>query len=203
MIGLNEVDKHFSHRSDNIDQLQYIAKELNYYHVFSPSISKITKKTIHEKEYGNGLLSRFPIVQTNNHLFDMKASFIETRSILEATVKCNSELINVYVTHLSLLPFLHKKQSEFFKEQVKKPVIILGDWNMKPNTKKWKMVVNDFIDVWAEKGEGLGFTFPSTKPRMRLDYIFVSKIIRIVNVEVFDSIPVASDHLPVISTLSL
>ena len=158
---------------------------------------------IDDRQYGNGLLSRFHIKETRNYSFGIKGSFIERRSILEATVEIDNQLVNVYVTHLSLHPFLQKRQRGFFNEQAKIPTIIMGDWNMKPKTNMWKRITNVFNDVWDKKGIGEGFTFPSTKPRKRLDYIFVSKMIQIVDVKVVDSNPIVSDHLPVLATISI
>ena len=39
IIGLNEVDKHFSKRSDYQDQISWLAKQLNMNQAFSPSLS--------------------------------------------------------------------------------------------------------------------------------------------------------------------
>lgn len=199
LIGLNEVDRHFSDRSDFVDQVQTIANELNFQYAFSPSL---TKKKSNDGQYGNALLSRHNLVETNNHSFNLYPG-IEGRSILEGTIEVNNKRFTVYVSHLSLHPFLHKKQSLFFLSNNSKPVIILGDWNMKPHSKKWKAITEKFLDVWNEAGDGNGYTYPATRPRMRLDYIFVTDDVQIEDVVVFNDVPMASDHLPVLTTLTI
>ncbi|WP_163536427.1 endonuclease/exonuclease/phosphatase family protein [Gracilibacillus sp. YIM 98692] len=203
IIGLNEVDKHFSKRSDYVDQMDFLANKLNYYYAFGPSLSLKSKKERFIPEYGNGILSRFPLQTSHNHLFDKGPCFIEGRAILEATIELNQKLVNVYVTHLSLSPNLHKKQSDFIIRKAKKPAIILGDWNMKGLSKRWKKIVEEYEDVWETAGNTSGFTYPSKKPRKRLDYIFVSEDIKIIDVQVIDSFPLASDHLPLMATLAI
>ena len=202
IIGLNEVDKHFSKRSHFVDQIYFLAKELKMHYAFSPSLTLKTKNAKAKRQYGNGILSRYPIVSSRHHLLNFIPRLIEGRSILEAAIDVNGQLLNVYVTHLSLHPFLHKKQSEFLLKNTKEPAIILGDWNMKPNTRKWQRASDKYRDVWLESGKGAGFTYPSRKPRIRLDYIFTTKEIKVAKAEVFDAIPIASDHLPLLTTLS-
>jgi endonuclease/exonuclease/phosphatase family metal-dependent hydrolase len=204
IIGLNEVDKHFSKRSHYMDQVQFLAKELNLYYAFSPSLTIKSKKNMNViHQYGNGVLSRFPLISSNHYLFDFLPGIIEGRSFLESTIEINRKVVNLYVTHLSLHPYLHKIQSEFILENSKKPAIILGDWNMKPKSRKWKKVTERYNDVWEAGGKKSGFTYPSTYPRIRLDYIFVSKDIQILDTKVIDTLPMASDHLPIIATLSM
>ncbi|SEM16313.1 Metal-dependent hydrolase, endonuclease/exonuclease/phosphatase family [Mesobacillus persicus] len=203
IIGLNEVDKHFSNRSHFVDQIHFLAKELKLHYAFSPSLTLKTKNAKTIRQYGNGILSRYPIVSSHHHLLNFIPRLIEGRSILETVINVNGKLLNVYVTHLSLNPFLHKKQSGFLLKNTKELAIILGDWNMKPNTRKWKSVSEKYRDVWLESGKGAGFTYPSRKPRTRLDYIFTTKDFKVDKTEVLDAIPIASDHLPLLATLSI
>ncbi|MGM0904688.1 MAG: endonuclease/exonuclease/phosphatase family protein [Bacillota bacterium] len=203
IIGLNEVDKTFSKRSDFIDQVQFLAKELDLFYAYSPSLTRKSKNSAEIQQYGNGLLSRYPIMKDKHHLFNFIPGLIEGRSILEATIELDQRFLNVYVTHLSLNPRLHRKQTEFILENTKEPGVILGDWNMYPNTKKWRRVVGSYRDVWQEAGKGTGYTYPSTKPRARIDYIFTTKEIGIEDIGVIETSPIASDHLPVMATLSI
>ncbi|MFS0864408.1 endonuclease/exonuclease/phosphatase family protein [Fredinandcohnia sp. 179-A 10B2 NHS] len=204
IIGLNEVDKNFSKRSNYVDQIELLANELHYFYAFSPSLSKKSRKTEYEyHQYGNALLSRYPLKHSQNHLLNYLPRVIEGRSVLEAAIEVNEKILNVFVTHLSLNPITHWLQSSFILNKLEAPAIILGDWNMKPYSRNWKRVTKNFEDVWEEKGSGLGNTYPSTKPRMRLDYIFISHDLKTVDVKVIDQIPFASDHLPLVATLSI
>lgn len=206
IIGLNEVDKHFSRRSLNEDQVSWLAKQLNMEHAFSPSISIKSKNLSMVREYGNALLSRYPILSKKSHSFNYVSGLTEGRSLLDVSIQINSQLFQINVTHLSLNPFLHRMQSDFIISQLHKyscPMIIMGDWNMKPGSKGWRKLTNDFQDAWHIGGIGKGYTYPSLRPRTRLDYIFVDRSIKVVEAKVVTKTPEASDHLPLIARLMI
>ncbi|WP_018933754.1 endonuclease/exonuclease/phosphatase family protein [Gracilibacillus lacisalsi] len=203
IIGLNEVDRYFSERSHFQDQMEYLTKELKYYGAFSPALSLQPRNKYLTRQYGNGILSRFPIYAPKSYLFNNRLCMTEDRSILEATISLDNKWVHFYVTHLSLNPSLHRQQSDFLITKAKRPAVIIGDWNMKVHSKRWKRVVKVYKDVWDSIANQDGLTFPSKNPRKRLDYIFVSKDFTILDVQVNDSIPIASDHLPFVSTLSI
>lgn len=204
IIGLNEVDKHFSKRSLFEDQISWLAKQLSMEHAFSPSITIKSKNSTKVQQYGNALLSRHSIITKKNHLFNFIPGLIEGRSLLEAAIRINGHLFHINVTHLSLIPFLHKRQTDFIISQLSKntePTIIMGDWNMKPGSRGWKKITRNFQDAWHIEGKGAGYTYPSLHPRTRLDYIFVSQNLKVADVQVLKKMPKASDHLPLIATL--
>ncbi|WP_256243522.1 endonuclease/exonuclease/phosphatase family protein [Bacillus sp. V3B] len=204
IIGLNEVDQHFSRRSLYEDQTSWIANQLKMDHAFSPSISIKSKHLIEKRQYGNALLSRYPIITKKIHLFKNRSGINEGRSLIEATIQINKQLYIVMVTHLSLNLFLHKKQTDFIVNQSQKyshPTIIMGDCNMRPGSKGWRKLTDAFQDVWNIGGNGTGYTHPSLRPRRRLDYIFVSRNLKVVEADVVTKISKASDHLPLTATL--
>ncbi|NRD79575.1 endonuclease/exonuclease/phosphatase family protein [Bacillus sp. BRMEA1] len=205
IIGLNEVDKHFSKRSEFIDQIGWLANQLNMYYVFSPSLSLKLNKSSTAREYGNALLSRYPIVNEKNYRFNLFPGLTEGRSILEATIQINNKFLKIYVTHLSLNPILHRKQTDFIIRQFQlapQPLIIMGDWNMKPQSIGWRKITREFYDVWTIAGMGAGYTYPSLQPRSRIDYIFASHHFHIKKAEIITCIPKSSDHLPLKATIS-
>ncbi|MGE8205751.1 endonuclease/exonuclease/phosphatase family protein [Heyndrickxia sp. NPDC080065] len=206
IIGLNEVDKHLSKRSNYVNQVEWLAKQLNMYQIFSPSISIPTFNSSNVRQYGNALLSSYPIVNHTNFSFNFIPGLVEGRSLLEATIEINKKLFRIYVTHLSLNTFLHRKQTDFIINLVHKcshPIIIMGDWNMRTGSHGWKKITRELHDVWDQAGNGEGFTYPSLRPRRRLDYLFVSSSFRIDNVELVTLLSKASDHLPLKATLTL
>jgi endonuclease/exonuclease/phosphatase family metal-dependent hydrolase len=82
------------------------------------------------------------------------------------------------------------------------PTIIMGDWNMKPESRDWRKITHEFQDAWNIAGKGAGFTYPSLRPRSRLDYLFVSPHFRVINADIITNNPKASDHLPLKATVS-
>ncbi|MCQ6274943.1 endonuclease/exonuclease/phosphatase family protein [Bacillus sp. V3B] len=204
IIGLNEVDKHYSRRSLYEDQIGWLAKQLNMEHAFSPSISIKSKNSSKMQEYGNALLSRYPIVTKKSYSFNYISGLTEGRSLLEATIQINKQLFQTMVTHLSLNPFLQRKQTNYILNQIHKyshPIIIMGDWNMKPKSKGWRKLTHNFQDAWYTVGKGAGYTYPSLRPRTRLDYIFVSQNLKVVDAKVIIKMPKVSDHLPLTANL--
>jgi hypothetical protein len=59
IVGLNEVDRHFSKRSLYEDQIGWLANQLDMDYAFSPSISIKSKHLTEMRQYGNALLSRY------------------------------------------------------------------------------------------------------------------------------------------------
>jgi endonuclease/exonuclease/phosphatase family metal-dependent hydrolase len=80
--------------------IEYLADELEMdYSFFGPSHSK----------FGNGLLSKFPIITTKNHVLNSKSEKKHSRSLIEAQIQftlCNEEeiehevILDVFITHL-------------------------------------------------------------------------------------------------------
>lgn len=206
IVGLNEVDKSFSKRSGYKDQVTWLADRLSFEHAFSPAITLRSHRHPEDRQYGNALLSRYPIEKSKNHLLRVAGYHTENRSLLETTVIFGKQRLKVYVSHLSLNPFLHKKQTAFILNSTKRdscPVVILGDFNMRPGSKRWAKLTHNFVDVWKNAGHGNGYTHPSSWPRHRLDYIFIDLHIHIVDINVVTVYPECSDHLPLLATLSL
>lgn len=206
LVGLNEVDRYFSRRSDYMDQVSWLAKQLKMNHVFGASLTIKSRGTTMLRQYGNALLSRYPIISEENHPLDFYSGMIEGRALLEINVLIHEQLLKIYVTHLSLNPLLHKKQTDFIVNKIvndHQPVIILGDWNMRPGGRGWNTITGHLADVCYETGKALCYTFPSFRPKLQLDYIFASRNINIASVEVIKKIHSASDHLPLKATLIL
>ncbi|NBI27450.1 endonuclease/exonuclease/phosphatase family protein [Chengkuizengella marina] len=199
VIGLNEVDKHFSKRSLYKNQIHWLAEHLKLNYAYSPSISINSKKSRFARQYGNALLSKFPIISKKSHSFNYVPGLVEKRSLLDATIQIDGQLLHFLVTHLSLNRYFHKKQTHYISNLIYNtslPVILMGDWNMKPKSQAWNKLTNQVQDTWLVAGKGPGYTYPSNHPKFRLDYIFTCTRLKIDKIEVMNSVPLASDHLP-------
>ncbi|RFU70677.1 endonuclease [Peribacillus saganii] len=208
IIGLNEVDRYFSSRSHFEDQALYLAKELDMNFVFGPAVTISTPKGMNTRQFGNAILTRFPIVKSENHPFDFLPNVVEDRALLEVTVQAGEHEVTVFTTHLSLAPFLHQKQASFIVDAVKKserPSLVMGDWNMTPFSIAWKKVTRSLHDAWVQANQDRrgGNTFPSARPFRRLDYVFTGKEMEAIDCQVIKSDIRASDHLPVLATLQI
>ena len=202
IIGLNEVDQAFSRRSQFVDQAKWLANGLEMNYIFGPTISIPKAHSAAVRQYGNALLTRFPIVSSRNHKFDFLPRYVEDRGLLEVDVQVKNTMLTCFVTHLSFAPLQHVKQTAFIIEKVKKksfPTIVMGDWNMKPSSASWRLLNTFLNDV--NDGQGRNHTFPSNRPFMKLDYIFVSKKLKVIRAEALKIDVLASDHLPYLAEI--
>lgn len=199
IVGLNEVDR-FMPRSGGVDEAALLGEMTGLIPLFGPSIERDAK----EMYYGNALLSRYPIIYSANHTFSFPFG-IENRSMLEERIRVGDTHIRVFVTHLSLDPFTHFRQTGMLLQKIlptDEPTLIMGDWNMFPHGPRYRRIRRHLIDAWNKKDEA-GNTYPSIAPKRRLDYLFCSKHFHILDAQVVTTDPQASDHLPLAVRLAL
>lgn len=100
--------------------------------------------------------------------------------------------------------FLRRRlQADRIKAEMDKspyPVILCGDFNDVPNSYAYNKIGNGLQNAFVEKGAGLGRTFSSIAPTLRIDNIFLSNPY---TVNQFTRIPKKlSDHFPIIADFS-
>lgn len=203
IIGLNEVDVHFSKRSSFDHQIKWLANQLGFEYAFAPALQKRGRQG-RLREYGNALLSRYPILHVEQHR--IKSIFSENRSLLEVELSYEQQSIKVYVSHLSLNPIMHRRQRQFILSKVQRerqPTIVMGDWNMRSAGRAWGRVNQLIEDVTVAENRERVFTFSSRKPIIQLDYIFASAHFQRLKSYVSMVDVTASDHLALIGQLSL
>jgi len=163
-------------------------------------------------EYGNAILSRFPLTETQN--IDLTIPPKKRRSVLHARYRVrlngvkNTRTLHVYNMHLGLSGAERKIQLRKFLES--HPFVGL-------NHRTPIVVAGDFNDVWGTLGRKLlvpaGFrgmravprTFPAYAPVRALDSIYVRGRLEVVQVfrSHLDIAKRASDHLPLIADLEI
>jgi glycerophosphoryl diester phosphodiesterase len=83
----------------------------------------------------------------------------------------------------------------------KDPIVLLGDLNARPEASELMPLWSRFVDAWPRGGEGDGFSYPSSGPTARIDYVLTTAG---VDVESARTLPSpASDHLQVVADLVL
>lgn len=89
------------------------------------------------------------------------------------------------------------------------PILLMGDWNATEGSDIYRRVRALFVDVWAEYGQGPGWTWPHNlephigwpfRPCLRLDHAFCSRELDLGQPQVLD-IDAESDHSPVLVPL--
>lgn len=159
-------------------------------------------------EYGNCILSKFPIVKDTNLPYTMLREG-EQRGLLQTVIKIEGFQIAIMNTHLDYREDDSERISnvgqifKVMKNYSGLPLIIAGDFNDDPESSIHLQMKEKFIDVWEYLNDEPGFTYPTENPNKRIDYIFVKvqneqKEVRIIPAKIFVHESIASDHLPVI-----
>ncbi|MCT8138257.1 endonuclease/exonuclease/phosphatase family protein [Anaerobacillus sp. CMMVII] len=190
IISLQEVER-YSFRSNFYDQANRIASELKMDLLYYPSLA------YPGFYYGNIILSRFPIVDSN--IIPFFNSGENRTAIMGKLLLPDGEEIYVINTHLGLDKKARLEAIELIKTflaGIDKPIILTGDLNSTLEMNEYQHW-NEYL-IKTNQGIALQ-TFH--KEDWQIDYIFHSPHFSVKDVTVFES--VASDHFPVVGVLQL
>ena len=145
----------------------------------------------------NGILSKYKIVKAETVIIPdpspkrVKGGFYETRCILKATLENG---YTVLVTHFGLcIDEQENAVKELLNHITDKKCILMGDFNITPDNELLNPIREKLKDASQGFCENKG-SWPSDKPRMKIDYIFVSPDIEVISADIPELI--ASDHRP-------
>lgn len=218
---LSEVDVNWR-RSGNVNQPNYISEQADFpYHYYGVALNTWASGNTRSSQYGNLLLSRFPIVSARTVPLPTPVGR-ESRSAIVAEIDVDGVPWIVIGTHLGLNGAERLQQVTRLRELAaeatrtaaattygngivpRPPVIIMGDFNARPDAPELKRLLDHddeptvhLIDTYAVAGTEAGYTFPFPDPYARIDYVFVSRSLAdaVVNAQ---ALPwPGSDHLPV------
>ena len=122
----------------------------------------------------------------------------ETRCVLKAELEGG---ITVLVTHFGLNPDEHENAAKtIFDNIVDNKCIAMGDFNVLPDDPVLDPIKNSMRDT-ANVFETETFSFPSSGPIKKIDYIFVSDDVKVLDADI--PALVVSDHCPYVATLDI
>jgi len=98
VICLQEVDRYFGERSEDVDQALLLSRALDMQLAWGPAIEEPRGPGRPDKEYGNALLSRLPILVSDVHPLPGGG---EPRSALRTMVELDGAALWITTTHLS------------------------------------------------------------------------------------------------------
>ena len=194
-VALQEVERG-SRRLGHQDLVAELARLTQMNYAFGKNF-----ETNHA-EYGNALLTRFPIVQQDNLLYRMLRPR-KQRGLMEVVLSVEGRELLLLNTHLD---YLHDDEQKVLNlEEIKQarqrhanlPVILCGDFNSTPDSSTHQCLGHDFFDVWERVGQGKGYTSHRLRVPRRIDYIFVDKTSALLPLNAKVPGCIASDHLPV------
>lgn len=205
IIGLQEVDKHWSSRSGNVDQPAWLGKRLNMHVVYAANLDlPPVNPGEPNRQYGTAVLSRYPITWSRNTLLP-KFPAGEQRGLLETVINVRGQSVRFATTHLQHNNNLERQEQATkiveLLGQATEPTILVGDLNAVTGTPEITTIKNLLVDGWDKVGKGPGYTIPVVNPTARIDYILGTADVRFRR----STVPWtdASDHLPLTADLTV
>lgn len=202
VVGLNEV-RYGGDDPEYFEQARRIAEHVGWKNVYFAKALNFPDGGA----YGNALISRFPIksaetVKIPDPPLHDEDVYYETRCLLRARFE-EAGGFTVLVTHFGLARSEACSAAETVARAAREtggPVILMGDFNLAPDSGILAPVREIFRDT-ADLFEKPLLSWPSDRPRVRIDYIFCSGRAR----PVFADIPRTgtSDHRPYVADIEL
>ncbi len=208
VVALQELDAGLS-RTDLVDQAHLIAKSLEMSYHFHSSIQ------VEEGEYGNAVLSRFPMRLVKGEALPTHPinRNLERRGAVWAEVAFKGIKLQVLATHLGLNRRERMCQANALTgpdwlghPDCRAPLVLCGDFNALPGSFVYRHFIRRLNDAHRTgRGQRLKGTWPVRLPLMRLDYLFLSPDIKVRRISAprTPQTMVASDHLPLVAALEL
>lgn len=194
IVGLNEV-RGIPYRETTdpswFDQVNELAKLTDMPYCYFGVAIKLTGP------YGNAILSKYPLkniktIAIPDPIVKDEDAFYESRCI----ISCEIENFHLLITHVGLAKSEQKNAITLLKniiQEIKKPIILMGDFNMTPDNYLIKEI-STLLNDTANKFKKTLLSFPSINPRIKIDYIFISNEIELIEADIPQI--VASDHFP-------
>jgi len=165
VIALQEVDEKTT-RSAKVAQTEYLGKQLGMHHVFGKAMD------YQGGGYGQAILSKYPILESKVHKLPGDG---EPRIALEVVLEpLKGQKLSFVSIHFDFRSEETRQPQikallKALKE-VKHPVILLGDFNARPESESIKLFKDDWFNV-PKKGNPL--TIPADVPKGEIDYFML------------------------------
>ncbi|HZH18733.1 MAG TPA: endonuclease/exonuclease/phosphatase family protein [Geodermatophilus sp.] len=215
IICLQEVDRYFGGRSEDVDQALLLSRALDMQLAWGPAIDEPRRDRESRRQYGNALLSRLPILISDVHPLPASG---EPRSALRTMVELDGAALWVTTTHLSTRsPEERAEQIAAIAQLHTEPMetgVLVGDFNTDPGAPELAALTGRFADAWElapERDDQAGWRFwhakqggthPARRPHRRIDQVWVSPGVGVAGAHVLDAAG-ASDHLPLVVDLQV
>jgi endonuclease/exonuclease/phosphatase family metal-dependent hydrolase len=196
LVALQEVDKGVA-RTAGRDLIAELAGLTGMTFVFSNNFH------FQGGEYGNAILTRFPVTQSTNLHYTMLRSG-EQRGLLQVTVTVEGRELVFWNTHIDHRPddaerWANVQEIESTVAQSPdKAIILAGDFNDYPGSRVIERLGQTFVDAWHQAGEGQGATYPADAPRSRIDYVWFLRQPALRATRAWVPVTEASDHRPLV-----
>lgn len=200
IIGLQEMFD-LGETEEFTTQTKVLAEKLGFYYYFAEA----TKLEKGKYPYGNGLISRYPILEAETVIIPDPVvrtgkRYYETRCVLKAKIDVAGGL-NVLVTHFGLNPDEQENAVNTVVSNLEKEkCVLMGDFNVRPENERIAPIREQLYDT-AELFDQPKGSWPSDEPRGKIDYIFTTKDLQVLSADIPNI--VSSDHRPHVATIEL
>jgi endonuclease/exonuclease/phosphatase family metal-dependent hydrolase len=198
LVALQEVDRNTA-RTGKVDQPAELARLTDRHFAFGANIP------YQGGEYGNAVLSRWPIARTENHRLPSYDRG-EQRGVLEVEVRPleSEQAVVLLCTHLdarrgdSERIASAKAINELTIKRGEQPMILAGDLNDTTSS----ATLAELATAWKNASGKVTPTSPAKAPLRQIDFVLTlaRHSWKIVEVRVLDE-AVASDHRPILATV--
>jgi endonuclease/exonuclease/phosphatase family metal-dependent hydrolase len=164
-------------------------------------------RSLRGADYGNALLSRFPVTRTANH--DLTVPRREARKCLEAEVQIpNRGAAHVFNVHLGTSWAERPRQAAKLlsgamlgRPASDVPLLLLGDFNESTAGVTTRSLSRRLRSVDIRAHLGRARTYPGLLPFLHLDHIYYDPAFSLVEMRFLRTrlSLIASDHLPLIA----
>jgi endonuclease/exonuclease/phosphatase family metal-dependent hydrolase len=206
VVTLQEVDNGLA-RSRHHDQTRRLGGRLGLHAMHCVSCR------FHGGNFGITILSRFPLVRSHRFEISHAGGRREPRCCQRADVEvAPGACMHVFNCHLGLASGERRYQLQrmlsdaiLLAEDLHDPVVLMGDFNDRPVSVVHRELRRHFLDAYTAAGHRRGPTFFKGPFRMRLDHIYTSPEIRVIDSYVRrDRLArVASDHRPLVAVVAI
>jgi endonuclease/exonuclease/phosphatase family metal-dependent hydrolase len=210
IVGLQELDVHWDARSRFLNQAELLAKgtgmQYRFARIYQLPNADSSKPP---REFGVGVLSRYPITSFRNHIITRLSTQEENPvpkplpGFLEATVDVNGTKVRVFDVHLDFRrdPAVRRQQvADMLKamDGASGHILMFGDMNARPDAPEIEPLFHRLHDTWPYR-QGPGLTGPARNPAGKIDYVLASDGFTVTKAWV--PRVYASDHFPVVVDL--
>lgn len=200
VVALQELDAP-STWSGGFDHLAWLAERTGFGHLYHGLHLHLHRPRL---AYGTGVLSRWPIRSGTSRRFAQNP--LDTKGFVLVHVvgpRFDVDLVSVHLDfkrereRRAQLALLGEHLRASRPAPTGRPLVVAGDFN----TTRGKRTLPEFMQAHALRPAGDPHpTFPSTRPRHRIDEVLVCSQLDVAHHEVLDV--QVSDHLPVLAELS-
>jgi endonuclease/exonuclease/phosphatase family metal-dependent hydrolase len=162
--------------------------------------------------FGIGVLSAFPVLHQQQYDLSHPAGR-EPRFCLRVDLEVEpGAVLHVFNCHLGLGARERTFQRQqmvsdaiLLSKELHHPVVVMGDFNDRPIPVVHRELRKHFVDAFKAAGKRWGPTFKAGPVPLRLDHIYLSAGIRVIDCRVRNDAltRVASDHRPVIASVDV